>query len=191
LKQQQGVNGVDIGSGNEPLIKTTGTIADSAVIDLGGLVATHSDFHITLHKGNSLGDVVGEFVTDTSDVSDVLGQLGHTDSLTEDLDTVRQFDTVLSTTIVREVGRTRVGIDIRTVNDGGRSCGSGETVGLPAEDGVTGLCALLRHRREGSVLRIDESDEVSQVFTLTSVDDVFFEKFCHCILWGRGREGFR
>ena len=157
------------GDGLEPLVEATGQIRVSTVVQLGTVVRAKRRFHVTLEALNTLGDVVSEFRLNASDGSDGLRERRHTHGTAENLDVIAQFSTVHGGTVLDVV---LVGRDVGTIDDA-RGLGSREGIDLPAELGVAGLRALLRHGGEGGVLSVDKCDEVSEFFPLAAGEPGF------------------
>ena len=156
----------------DPSLSASSTVGHRLVasIKLGKLVGGHGDFHVTLDARDRLGDIVRQFVTHTSNISDVLRELGNTDRTAEDLRVVRKFRTIANNI----VADTRGEVDIQAVRRT-THLRSGEAVGLPAEVHIPGFGALASHRGERSVLGVNQGNHVHQVFALTAAREVRFK----------------
>jgi hypothetical protein len=158
---------------SKPSVETTCQEGNSAVVSLSTLIGAEGDLNVTLEHGDALGDVVGEFVIDTSDVREVEGHFGHSDDSAELLRVHGQFVTILLGNaadfvldVVLSVCRK---VNVLAVNHA-THLGRGELVDLPAEQRVPRLGPLTGHGRERGVLSVNEGDEVSEVFSLTCGD---------------------
>jgi hypothetical protein len=173
----------------EPLVQTASLITltrASATVRRATLCASEGHFLVALDEFDSLRNVVSEFARNTSDIIDVFGEGRDADGATENLDVSSQFLAVLDCVAAHGVADvvldfSAVGVNVSAVNDG-LDARRRETVNLPAEVGVLRLGALLCHRGEGGVLRIDERDKVSEFFALTHLFaclELSFGEFSH------------
>ena len=144
----------------DPCLDTSSEVRNRAIVCLTKLVGCERRFHRTLEGHDCFGNVVAQLIADSSNVCNVLRELGHTNGLTEDLRVVREFFAVANNVVA-------VRTDIRAVNDttDGRA-----RVGvcLPAEVHVSRLGAFACHRRERGVPCVNERNHVHEVFAFTA-----------------------
>ena len=140
-----------------------------ASVELGNLIGSHGNFHVTLDPSDCFGHVVSQFVANTSNISDVLSELGNADCAAVDLSVVGKLSTVANNVVANAACEVYVQAVRCATNQRGR-----KAVGLPAEEHIAGLGALLCHRREGRVLGVNQGNHVHQIFAFTATREVGF-----------------
>ena len=153
----------------QPSRKATGAIRGSAIIDGRHDIRSERDFHRTLEVDGSLSQLTAQFVLNTSDVQDILSEVGDVHRSAEQVDVIFDFSAVTNGVLLEGVvgGRVRR-VDVLAIKDAEFDGRLGVAVDLPAESGISGLRATLSHRGDGRFLSVDVGDEVREFFTDTN-----------------------
>ena len=164
---------VGIGGGGglvllQPSREASGAVGGSTIINGGHNVRGEGKFHRTLHVDGGLSQLTAQFVLNTSDVENVLSEVGNVNSPAEQVDVVFNFSTEAERVLLEVSVGARVGrVNVLAVKDAEFDRGVGIAVNLPAEGRISWLRATLGHGRDRGFLRIHVGDEVREFFSDT------------------------